>query len=467
MKEFLGDEFLLETESAVRLYMDYAESLPIIDYHNHLSSGDIAEDRSFKNLTQIWLEGDHYKWRAMRANGIDEHFITGDASDFEKFQKWAEAVPYTVRNPLYHWTHLELKRYFGVEKLLTADTAEEIYNACSEMLQSPEYSTRSLLQKMNVEVLCTTDDPADDLHFHSKLHEEDFEVRVLPAFRPDGILTAEDSGLLAGYIGKLEEVTGEPIGTLIDLLNTIKSRLNYFHEAGCRLSDHGLEQMPAEKFDFNEVSIEFNRWRSGGNEMTLNVQKQFNSLLLHQLATWYHDKGWVQQFHLGAIRNNNTRLMETVGADAGCDSIGDFEQAQCLSTFLNRLDLKKSLAKTILYNLNPGDNEVFASMAGNFQGGGIVGKVQWGSAWWFLDQKDGIERQLDTLSNLGLLSRFIGMLTDSRSFLSFPRHEYFRRILCNLIGRDIENGKLPDDKVWLGKIIQDICYYNAKNYFEF
>ncbi len=467
MKEFIHDDFLLQSKTAVHLYHEFAADLPIIDYHNHLPPKEIAEDRSFENLTQIWLEGDHYKWRAMRANGIDEHFITGKASDWEKFEKWAETVPFTMRNPLYHWTHLELKRYFGISKLLTLDTAKEIYEACSEKLKTPEFSTRNLLRKMKVETLCTTDDPTDDLIFHKKIKEDDFEIKVLPTFRPDKILTADKPLLLKNYIEQLESVFNKKINTLSDLLEAMKNRLEYFAEMGCQLSDHGLSQMPSWGFEFEYVDKEFTAWRNGKKKMNLKSQQQFNSLMLHELSKWYHEKGWVQQFHLGAIRNNNSRLMKKVGADVGCDSIGDYEQAESLSKFLNKLDSKNKLTKTILYNLNPRDNEVFATMVGNFQDGSVAGKIQWGSAWWFLDQKDGMEKQINTLSNMGLLSRFLGMLTDSRSFLSFPRHEYFRRILCNMIGQDLEEGLLPNDVKWLGKIVQDICYFNANKYFKF
>ncbi|HFA49113.1 MAG TPA: glucuronate isomerase [Bacteroidetes bacterium] len=467
MENFINDNFLLQNKTAEQLYHDHAKDLPIIDYHNHLSPQEIAEDKQFDNLTQIWLNGDHYKWRAMRANGIDENYITGNANDWQKFEKWAETVPYTMRNPLYHWTHLELKRYFGISKLLSPDTAKEIYDECSEKLQTPEYSARNLLRKMKVESLCTTDDPTDDLLFHKKIKEDGFEIKVLPTFRPDKILTAEQPLVFKKYIGELERVFQKKINSLSDLLMVLKTRLEYFSEMGCRLSDHGLNHIPAVGFDFNVVNREFTPWWTQGKKWNIKSMQQFNAMVMNQLAKWYHEKDWVQQFHLGALRNNSSRLKKRIGEDAGCDSIGDFEQAGLLSVFLNRLDKKNNLAKTILYNLNPRDNEVFATMVGNFQSGDMPGKMQWGSAWWFLDQKDGMEKQINTLSNMGLLSRFIGMLTDSRSFLSFPRHEYFRRILCNIVGEDVEKGLLPNDIKWLGEIVQGICYFNAKKYFDF
>jgi glucuronate isomerase len=466
MKKFLGEDFLLNNATAITLYHQYAKEMPIIDYHCHLPSDQIAEDKNFENLTQIWLYGDHYKWRAMRANGIPEAYITGDKSDWEKFEKWAETVPFTLRNPLYHWTHLELQRYFDVYELLSPATARKIYDECNAKLQTPAYSVKNLLRKMKVKAVGTTDDPLDDLKYHQQLKSDQFEIKILPAFRPDKAMNADDIDALVNYIKKLEEVTGHTIVSYEDYLKALKSRHDYFGANGCVLSDHGLEQLYAEDYTEAEVQQVFLKITSG-TVLSIKEKLQFKSALLFAFATWDHEKGWVQQFHLGALRNNNTRLLTDLGPDTGFDSMGDFPQGQGLSRFLNKLDSGNQLAKTILYNLNPADNDLFATMTGNFNDGTVVGKVQYGSSWWFLDQKDGMTSQLNSLSNMGLLSRFIGMLTDSRSFLSYPRHEYFRRILCNLLAEDVENGLLPDDLNWLGKVVQDICFNNAKNYFNF
>jgi glucuronate isomerase len=464
MKQFLGEDFLLNTKTADRLYHEFAAPMPIIDYHCHLPSQQIAEDHQFENLTEIWLNGDHYKWRAMRANGIDEQFITGKKSDWEKFQQWAATVPYTWRNPLYHWTHLELRRYFRVDKILGPDTAKEIYADCNQKLNTKEYSVRSLLKSMRVEIVCTTDDPVDSLEHHLRLRKEGFEIRVLPAFRPDNAI-AIDRPAFNAYLEKLEKASGISIQTYQHFLDALKNRHDFFHASGCVLSDHGLEHLVAEDFTEAEVTRIFDQVRKGQQPDQQAIRK-FKTAVLIQLAEWDHEKKWVQQFHLGALRNANSRLLETLGADTGLDSIGDFPQVKELYLFLNKLDKNNRLAKTILYNLNPSDNEVIATMTGNYNDGSVAGKIQWGSAWWFLDQKDGMTRQLDVLSNMGLLSRFVGMITDSRSFLSYPRHEYFRRILCDLIGTEIEKGELPNDISWAGKMISDICYYNAKNYFN-
>lgn len=465
MKPFLDDNFLLQTPAAQRLYHEFAAPMPVIDYHNHLPPQQIAEDHQFENLTQIWLSGDHYKWRAMRANGVPERYCTGGASDWEKFEKWAETVPYTMRNPLYHWTHLELQRYFGVKDLLDPKTARQIYDRCSEMLRSPAFSVRNLLRKMNVRVLCTTDDPVDSLEWHRQLrHDPDMDVIVLPAFRPDKAMAVENPEVFNQYVQKLEAVSNTAVSNYSDFLTALKKRHDFFAENGCRLSDHGLEQMFAEDFTEPEIKNIFEKVRSGRSIDSQEVSKIKSALLL-EFALWDWEKGWVQQYHLGALRNNNSRAMRTLGPDTGWDGIGDFEQGRALAKFLDRLDAENRLAKTVLYNLNPRDNELMATMIGNFNDGSVAGKIQFGSAWWFLDQKDGMEKQLNALSNMGLLSRFVGMLTDSRSFLSYPRHEYFRRILCNLFGNDIENGELPGDIEWTGKLIQDICYYNAENYF--
>lgn len=467
MKNFLNENFLLQTKTAEKLYHEFAKEMPIIDYHNHLSPQEIAEDKYFENLTQIWLYGDHYKWRAMRTNGVDEHFITGKATDFEKFMKWAETVPYTLRNPLYHWTHLELKNTFGIEQILNPNSAKEIYENCTVQLQKT-LSVRNLLEKAKVEVICTTDDPTDSLEFHSPPSGvgELWGGVVLPTFRPDKAMAPENLEVYNQYLDKISAVAKVEIQSVDDFLTAIKKRHDFFAEKGCKLSDHGLENIYVEDYTTNEVKHIFQKIRKY-QALSKTEILQFKSFCLFEFAKMDAQKGWTQQFHIGAIRNNNTRMMRQLGADTGWDSIGDFKNAQAMAKFFDRLDAENLLAKTIIYNLNPADNEVFATMIGNFNDGSVAGKMQFGSAWWFLDQKDGMERQMNALSNMGLLSRFVGMLTDSRSFLSFPRHEYFRRILCNLFGDDIENGELPNDISWTGKIIQDICYHNAKKYFEF
>lgn len=467
MKPFLSNDFLLENETARQLYHEYAAKMPIIDYHCHLSPKDIAEDRVFKNITEVWLEGDHYKWRAMRTNGVNEAYITGPKSDEEKFTKWAETVPDTLRNPLYHWTHLELQRYFGIQDLLDENSAARIYNETFAKLNLPDYSCRGLLKKMNVEVVCTTDDPVDDLKYHIQVQkEEHFALKLLPAFRPDKLYAVENPEAYQAYVSKLAGVVGYGIRTLAELLRAAKDRIEFFHSVGGRLSDHGLEQLYVVDFSMAAAESAFEKVMKGEKLSTLEI-RQFKMVVLVELSKMYHTKGWTQQYHLGAIRNNNDRMMRTLGPDTGFDSIGDFSQVQALSLFLNHLDTTNQLTKTILYNLNPADNEAMATMIGNFNDGSVAGKLQYGSAWWFLDQKDGMERQINALSNMGLLSRFVGMLTDSRSFLSYPRHEYFRRILCNLIGRDVENGELPYNIDWLGKQVQNICYYNARAFFGF
>ena len=466
MKAFLNEDFLLQSPTAQTLYHDFAAKMPIIDYHNHLVPQQIAEDKQFDNITQIWLYGDHYKWRAMRAHGVNEKYITGNASDEEKFMKWAETVPYTMRNPLYHWTHLELQRYFGVTELLNKDSAKRIYDHCSALLRTKEYSVRNLLLKMNVKALCTTDDPIDNLAYHKQIAASGFEIKVLPTFRPDKAMGVDDELVFVEYVNALAEAAGQSIRNLADYKAAIKSRHDFFHEAGCRLSDHGLEHIYAEEFTEEEIELIFERLITG-KLISKKEKWQFKSAMLVYFAHLDHGRGWTQQFHLGAIRNNNARLLGALGPDTGFDSIGDFEQAKPLSAFLNHLDSTNQLAKTILYNLNPRDNELLATMTGNFQDGTIVGKMQFGSGWWFLDQKDGMEKQINALSNMGMLSHFVGMLTDSRSFLSFPRHEYFRRILCNLLGQDVENGELPADIAWLGKLVEDISYKNASSFFNF
>jgi glucuronate isomerase len=466
MKNFLDDDFLLETKTAQKLYHDYAKSMPIIDYHCHLPPDEIAADLNFKNITQIWLNGDHYKWRAMRANGVNEAYVTGNKSDWEKFEQWAATVPYTLRNPLYHWTHLELQRYFGIKEILSPATAKKIYDECAEKLQSPEFSIRSLITKNKVEVIGTTDDPLDNLGHHQKIKQDGYAVKVLPSFRPDKAMNADDITVLNAYIDKLEKVANTTIIDLDSYLRALKSRHDYFAANGCKVSDHGLDNIFSEDYTEQEIKAIFQKIR---NKQAISTEEnlKFKSALLFQFALWDHEKGWVQQYHLGALRNNNTRALATLGPDTGWDSIGDFTQGKSLSKFLDKLDTENKLTKTILYNNNPVNNDLFAAMTGNFNDGSIAGKIQFGSAWWFMDQKDGMTAQLNSLSNIGLLSRLVGMLTDSRSFMSFPRHEYFRRILCNLLGKDIENGELPNDLEWTGKIVQDICYNNAREYFGF
>ena len=461
----MDENFLLQSNTAQQLYHEFAAVMPIIDYHNHLPPGQVANNINFENLTQAWLYGDHYKWRAMRTNGVKEKFITGNSNDWEKFQQWAATVPYTLRNPLYHWTHLELQRYFGIHDILNADSAKKIYDECSSKLQSKEYSVRSLLQKMNVELICTTDDPVDSLEHHQTMQQENSFTKMNPAFRPDKAMNVDDTDLFIQYITNLERTSNISITTLNDYLTALKSRHDFFAANNCAVSDHGLEEIYAEDYTATAIVNIFDKIRLGGT-LTLEERQKFKSAMLITFAEWDFEKEWVQQYHLGALRNNNTRMLHQLGPDTGWDSIGDFSQARSLAKFLNRLDKENKLTKTIIYNLNPADNELMATMTGNFNDGSVAGKIQWGSAWWFLDQKDGMTKQINTLSNMGLLSRFIGMLTDSRSFLSFPRHEYFRRILCNLFGEEIENGELPNDIKWTGQVIQDICFNNAKNYFN-
>jgi glucuronate isomerase len=465
MKQFLDDNFLLATKTAQHLYHAFAKEMPIIDYHNHLSPALIANDSNFENLTQAWLYGDHYKWRAMRTNGVDESYCTGNKNDYEKFEQWAATVPYTLRNPLHHWSHLELQRYFGITDLLSTKNSKEIYNHCSSLLKTKEYSVRNLLLKMNVHIICTTDDPTDSLIHHQKIQQDNFSTKVLPTFRPDKAMYADDTVAFNNYLALLEEASNISISSFNDYVTALKQRHDFFSENNCTVSDHGIEEIYAEDYTETEMINLFNKIRSG-NFLSVKECRKFKSAMLIIFAEWDYEKGWIQQYHLGAIRNNNSRKLLELGADTGWDSIGNFSQAKALAKFLDRLDKENKLAKTILYNLNPADNELMATMAGNFNDGTVPGKIQWGSSWWFLDQKDGIEKQLNTLSNMGMLSRFIGMLTDSRSFLSFPRHEYFRRILCNLLGQEIENGELPNDIEWTGKIIQDICYANTKHYFN-
>jgi glucuronate isomerase len=462
---FITKDFLLHTEVSKTLYHDYAKVQPIVDYHCHLSPKDIAEDRQFDNITQIWLEGDHYKYRAMRANGINEKFITGDASDYEKFLKWADTVPYTLRNPLYHWTHLELKNYFGIDTLLNPESAETIYSQCNDLLKRPEYSVRNLLRRMNVKVVGTTDDPTDDLRYHKQLREEKFEISVLPSFRPDKATEIEKGQAFIDWIQKLEKTVDFAVDDFNCLIKALQQRHDFFHEMGCRISDHGHATFYAEEYTCKEIFEIFDKALNGMSLTVLEINK-YKSAVLFKLALMNYEKSWTQQFHIGAIRNNNKKMMQDIGPDQGFDSIGDLNMANNMSSFFDSLNLHDALAQTIVYNLNPRDSEMFASMVANFNDGNVVGKMQYGAAWWFLDQKEGMEKQLNVLSNFGLLSRFVGMVTDSRSFLSFPRHEYFRRILCNVIGEEVEKGELPNDMTLIGDLVESICYKNAKRYFN-
>ncbi len=468
MKPFLDDNFLLDSRTAERLYHYYAADQPIIDYHCHLPPGQIADNHKFANLTQIWLAGDHYKWRAMRSNGVPERYCTGDASDWEKFEMWSRSVPHALRNPLYHWTHMELKRPFGVQgKLLGPRTAREIYDHCNRRLAEDGFSTQGLLAQFGVVVVCTTDDPVDTLAAHQRhAQKQDSATRMLPAWRPDRAMMLESLSAWNAWVDKLEEAAGVSIGSYDDFLAALGKRHDFFHKSGCRVSDHGIEQVWVAAYTEQAIRATFAKARAG-RDLSPDERTQFGSALLYQLALMDHAKGWTQQLHLGAMRNNSSRMMRLLGPDTGFDSIGDFPHARALAAFLDRLDSTDQLCKTILYNLNPADNEVMATMLGNFQDGACPGKIQLGSAWWFLDQKEGMERQLGALSALGLLSRFVGMLTDSRSFLSYSRHEYFRRVLCNLLGTDVEKGLLPGDMDLLGNMVRDICFGNARSYFGF
>ncbi|MDZ4403425.1 glucuronate isomerase [Prosthecobacter sp.] len=460
---FIHDNFLLSTQSASRLYHTFAKDEPILDYHNHLPPKDIAQNRQFKNLFEIWLEGDHYKWRAMRCNGVPEEFITGKASPRDKFMAWAKTVPQTLRNPLYHWTHLELKRYFGIDTLLDEKTAPAIWEQTEAALAQPEMSTRGILRTQKVKALCTTDDPIDDLAWHRQCAADGFEVGVYPTFRPDKALAVHQPEAWSAWCDKLSAASGIEVKSYASLLDALKQRHDFFHSVGGRLSDHGLNYCHANFVSDAEAERIFQKARSG-SAASAQEQDQFASNVMLHVGRLNASRGWTMQLHLGPVRNNNSRLAREIGADVGCDSIGDYPQAETLSRFLDRLDTENALPKTVLYNVNPAHNYVFGTMAGNFADGTTPGKVQFGSAWWFVDQKEGMEWQINALSNLGLLSRFIGMLTDSRSFMSFPRHEYFRRTLCNLLGADIESGAIPNDDALVGTMVKNICYANAQAY---
>lgn len=465
MKPFIHENFLLGNKKAVRLYHEYAENQPIIDFHCHLSPAMIAGDRQFLNLTQAWLEGDHYKWRAMRTNGIAERYCTGNEPDSLKFSKWAETVPMTIGNPLYHWTHLELARYFGIKKLLNRDSAQEIYNKASSLLQTSDFSTRKMILKMNVELLCTTDDPADTLEHHRKLRD-DFSCRVLPTWRPDNVVKTEDPVKFRSYISRLEEVSGTVINSFGTLVEALDSRHDFFNSMGGRLSDHGLDRFYYAPWTETAANRIFKKLL-GGIDLSADEAEVYKCAIMTELCKMNHKRGWTQQFHVGALRNNNSRAFRTMGPDTGWDSIGNPQDAFKMSKFLSALDDEDTLAKTLLYNLNPADNEMMITMAGNFNDGTSAAKVQYGAAWWFLDQKSGMEKHLKDLASLGLLRRFVGMVTDSRSFLSYPRHEYFRRLVCNFIGEEVEKGLIPDDDSLLKPAIEGICYRNASEYFGF
>jgi len=466
MKPFIHNNFILESTTSQQLYHNFAESLPIIDFHCHLNAKDIAEDRSFDNLGQVWLEGDHYKWRAMRMNGVHEKYCTGSVSDKDKFLKWAETLPHTISNPLYHWTHLELARYFNMTDLLSPNTAEHIYNSTQEMLQSPEFSARNLMRRMKVEMVGTTDDPADSLQYHQQLKKEGFDIKVLPTFRADNVLKTEDAATFIAYIEKLGAAADIAIHTYKDLLEALNKRHAFFHELGGRLSDSGPDRFYYADYTDNEIAAIFQKLMDG-KTISAEETEKYRTAIMADLSRLNHKRGWTQQFHVGALRNNNARKYKALGADTGFDSIGNPQDSIKMSRFLDLLDRTDQLAKTILYNLNPSDNEMMLTMCGNFNDGSVAGKVQYGAAWWFLDQKTGMEKHLRDLSALGLLSRFVGMVTDSRSFLSYPRHEYFRRIACNYIGNEVEKGLIPNDEHLLKTVIEGISYYNAKSYFKY
>jgi len=461
---FLGEDFLLDTDTAVELYHGYAADLPIYDYHCHLPPADVAENRSFSSITEVWLGGDHYKWRALRANGVPERLVTGDGDEWARFEAWAATVPATIGNPLYQWTHLELRRYFGIDDILDPRTARSIYDRCNELVRSDEFRARRLMERMKVRLVCTTDDPTDDLAHHRAIADDSsFHIAVYPAFRPDKVFKLEDPKAWNSWIDSLAACSGRDISSFDDLVSAIESRVDYFHAAGCRLSDHGIEA-PFPIGSAAEVKETFRKARAGQTPNRGEIDG-FAGAVMVELGRFYHARGWVMQIHLGAVRNNSRRMFGKLGPDTGYDAIGDFSVAKNLVAFLDELDSADELPKTILYNLNPRDNELLASIAGSFQDGKTPGKMQFGSGWWFNDQRDGMQRQMTALSNIGLLGRFVGMITDSRSFLSYPRHEYFRRVLCRLLGTWVKDGEIPDDKELLSRLIRDVCYENAVNYF--
>lgn len=464
-KGVFNDDFLLTNDWAKKLYHQFAKDLPIIDYHNHLSPEQVATNYRFKDIGELWLEGDHYKWRALRANGVNEQYITGNTSSREKFQQWSQTVPNTLRNPLFHWTHLELKKPFGIQAYLNGDNAQDVFDHCNTQLKE-DLTVHGLLNAFNVEVVCTTDDPIDNLQHHIEFKKSGNKIKMFPTFRCDRMMSIDQPIAFKSYLDALAAVVGHPINTLADFETALESRHTFFHEVGCRLSDVGLGQFPValpEKKQAAGVFADF----MDGIVLSREEQDQFKAYVLHQIGVLNANRSWTQQLHVGPLRNNNTRMQQEIGADGGFDSIGDGDQMQGMSMFLNGLASVNKLPKTIAYNLNPAWNDAFATMLGNFNDGLTAGKMQYGSAWWFLDQKTGMEAQIDTLSNMGLLSQFVGMLTDSRSFVSFSRHEYFRRILCNVLGQEMETGEVPEDLEWVGKMVKDICYFNALNYFGF
>ena len=466
-KPFIHENFLLQSETAQHLFHDHAKKLPIIDYHCHLNPQEVASDHKFRSITELWLGGDHYKWRALRTNGVAEKYITGDASDWDKFQKWAETMPYCMRNPLYHWTHLELKTCFGIDKVLNPQTAKEIYDECNEKLASPEFSARNLMLHYNVEAVCTTDDPVDSLEYHKQIRESGFKVKVLPTWRPDMAMTVENPAAYREYIDKLAKVSGVSINCFDDIVKALLVRHKYFEEQGCRLSDHGMEEFYADDFTASELDAIFSKVY-GGTALTDQEIRKFKSAMMLEFGKMDADTGWTQQFHYGVIRNQNSKMFKLIGKDTGFDSMAQVMTAKSMNRYLDRLNSMDKLTKTIIYNLNPSDFEMVGTTIGNFQDGSVPGKIQLGAGWWFLDQKNGMEQQMQVLSMLGLLSRFVGMLTDSRSFVSYARHEYFRRILCNLIGNDVENGEIPSSEMQrVEQMIEDIAYFNAKKFFSF
>ena len=462
---FIHDDFMLDSNDAVELYRVYARNQPIIDYHCHLIPAEIAENKRWENITQIWLYGDHYKWRLMRAAGIPEEYCSGNASDYDKFAKYAELMPQAIRNPLYHWSHMELKEYFGVTKLLGPDTADEIWGVAKERIQSPEFTARSLMKRSGVEVVCTTDDPVDTLEHHRLIAaDKDFDIRVLPTWRPDNALAVDKPDVFRAWLEKLECAADVAVASLADFLSAIRKRHDFFAENGCVVSDRGIAAVVADDFTESSVAATFGKAISGKPLSTSDI-REFQSYMLHELALMDAEKGWATQIHYGVMRNNNTVMLEKAGPDSGFDSIGDYHVAEAMAKHFDRLNYIGKLPKTIIYPINPSDNELVATMIGNFQDGLVPGKMQFGAAWWFLDQIDGMTRQIEALSQLGLLSRFVGMLTDSRSFLSYVRHDYFRRLLCNILGEDMKRGLVPRDMELVGGMVADICYHNAKHYF--
>jgi glucuronate isomerase len=464
MKSFIHDDFLLQSDAARDLYHTFAKAEPIFDYHCHLPPAQIADNHSFADLAEIWLGGDHYKWRAMRSNGVDERVCTGNATPWEKHTAWCAAVPYTLRNPLYHWSHLELKRYFGIDAVISPSSAKEIWEEANAKLSGMR--VHDILAANKVAVICTTDDPADSLEIHERIRKTGIKTRVYPTFRPDKAFIVHQPAAFNPYLEKLAGAArSSAIKTFDDFLATLKKRHDDFHAFGGRLSDHGMETAFAEPCTWAEAKVIFDGARNGRAATSAELA-QFSSFLMLELGRWDAARGWTKQLHLGAMRSNNTRLLKQLGPDTGFDSIGDFSQARALSRYLDTLDSTGQLPRTVLYNLNPADNYVFATMIGNFQDGSVPGKMQFGSGWWFLDQKEAMEWQMNALSNLGLLRRFVGMLTDSRSFLSYTRHEYFRRVLCNLLGGEMERGELPADRELIGAMVREICFANARDYFR-